>query len=110
MAKGHANVCPGCSRHCPMGKPHCKYGQKYFEKLKEKEASGENQQESRPKYKWEKFVRHEGALWKLLLVSGRSKKALKKGKLTEAAILSPLDEDEQEQLMELLGKLSETLG
>jgi len=33
MAKQAMNVCPGCSKHCPMGSPRCKYGRKYFEKL-----------------------------------------------------------------------------
>jgi len=107
MAKQAMNVCPGCSKHCPMGSPRCKYGRKYFEKLaQEKEIP----QEIRRHYKWEKLVHQGGLVWQLLWVASRSKKALRKKELTEHELLLALDNDELEQLQQLLEKISATIG
>ena len=51
-----------------------------------------------------------GLAWKLLWVSSRSKKALRRKDLTEQALLSVLDESEQAQLEALLDKISGNLG
>lgn len=93
-----------------MGSVRCKYGRKYFEKMEKAEAVSGQKSEDGPSYKWEKLVMQGGLAWKLLWVSSRGKKALRKGKITERELLAPLDEDEQERLKELLEKLSDTLG
>ena len=108
MPKRPKDVCPGCSRHCPMESVRCKYGRKYFGKMAE--AVSAQPSEDSPHYKWEKHVAQGGLAWKLLWVSSRSKKALRRKDLTEQALLSVLDETEQAQLEALLDKISGNLG
>ena len=110
MAKGCKDVCPGCSRHCSLDHVRCKYGQKYVEKIRKAEADGHPATEDKHHYKWEKYVAQGSLAWKLLWVSSRSKKALRRKKLTEQQLLNVLDEAEQAQLDALLDKISDMLG
>ena len=113
MAKDR-DVCPGCSRHCPMGQPRCKYGQKYFEKRQKQQAEQAlRAQEEHPSgrhCKWEKYIKEGGLTWKLLWAGKKSKKALRRKKKTEMQLMSALTETEKEQLGVLLDKILETLG
>ena len=110
MAKGRKDVCPGCSKHCSMNHVRCKYGQKYVEKIREADADRHQAPEDKHHYKWEKYVAQGGLAWKLLWVSSRGKKALRRKKLTEQQLLSALDEAELAQLNALLDKISDMLG
>ena len=110
MAKGCKDVCPGCSRHCSLDHVRCKYGQKYVEKIRKAEADGHPATEDKHHYKWEKYVAQGRLAWKLLWVSSRRKKALRRKKLTEQQLLNVLDEAEQAQLDALLDKISDMLG
>ena len=107
-------VCPGCSRHCPMGQLRCKYGQKYFEKRQKQQAvqadCTQKADEDRRRCKWEKHVKEGGLAWKLLWAGRVGKKTLRRKKKTEAQVLSALTEPEKEQLGVLLDKIIETLG
>ena len=97
-------TCPGCSKHCPMGAPRCKYGRAYFEKQAAKQT-----EQSAKKCKWKTRVTPDSALWQLLSVSRRLKKALCHGEITEARLLSALDAQEQQALSVLLNRLENTL-
>lgn len=110
MAKRRQDVCPGCSRHCSLNHVRCKYGQKYIEKIRTPDADSHQTPEDNHHYKWEKYVAQGGLAWKLLWVSSRSKKALRRKKRTEQALLDALDEGEQAQLDALLEKLLDSLG
>ena len=110
MAKGRKDVCPGCSRHCSLNHVRCKYGQKYIEKIRKADADSHHAPESKRHYKWEKLVAQGGLAWKLLWVSSRSKKALRRKQLTEQELLSALDDAAQAQLNAILDQLLDRLG
>ena len=97
--KCEANRCPGCSRHCCLDAPKCKYGCKYAMKM-------QAQPEPKKKYKWEKFADREGVLGQLILSGRRAKKALLGRKSTEEQLLKNLSAQEREQLACLLAKLA----
>ena len=97
MKQTKQTVCPGCSRHCPMGAEHCKYGRRYFAKLAETE-----QQKT---YKWEKYVEKNGLVWQLLMTARRIKKTLRSQKLTEEQLLAALDQEQRQQFSELKKKM-----
>jgi len=90
------DTCPGCSRHCPMNRLHCKYGEKYFAKRQEKP-------------KWAALVSEKGLLWQLLSTSKNVKKALKRKETTEEELLACLSGEEKDLLMETLQKISVSL-
>lgn len=93
--KNDCGRCPGCGKHCVMGKEGCKYGVKYFEK----------QQAEDKECKWEKFVENGGLVWRLLMLGRNTKKALKKNRATEAQLMGTLTAEEKEQLSDILEKL-----
>lgn len=101
MGKHHSDVCPGCSRHCSLSHVRCKYGQRYIEKLQAHE-------DSKPRRKWEKHVTQGGLTWKLLFTASSIKKALRKKRITEEALLATLSSQERGQLLALLAKLEKT--
>ena len=102
MKKEKIPTCPGCGRHCPLSHPRCKYGRDYLEKLQKKEAETP---EKKKRFKWEGLVEKDGLLWQLLLTGCSIKKALRKKRTTEAALLQQLSDQEQMQLSEILKKL-----
>lgn len=112
MGKHRQDVCPGCSRHCPLSHVRCKYGQKYVEKQRRaQDASPGNIKESNKKRrKWEKYVTQDSTLWKLLFTGNRLKRALRKGQITERQIHLALSGEEQAQLRTLLEKITRMLG
>ena len=114
MANRQADVCPGCSRHCAASNVHCKYGQRYFEKMQKTEAAetlcAQEKDTKKHRRKWEKRVKEGGLTWKLLWVGSQSKQALRRKKLTEHELMATLNETEQAQLDALLGKISGIFG
>lgn len=114
MDRSRQSVCPGCSRHCRESDVRCKFGHKHFERIQKKQAEEkpcEKKKESeKRRRKWEKHVQQGGLIWKLLLLGSRSKKALRKGKLTEMELLAALDQSEQAQLDALIEKLLRIAG
>lgn len=108
MKQNQKAVCPGCSRHCSMDNVRCKYGQKYFEKTCAQQAAasaGEKDKRGRRR-KWEKHVEAGGTGWKLLWTAGCFKRALRSGKLTEAQMISGLNDEERAQLGLLLDRIA----
>ena len=93
------NRCPGCSRHCSMQNVRCKYGRKHFAALEE--AAKE-----KPKYEWEKYVSRDGLAHRLLLVTRKTRKALCKGSLSEAELISAFSEGERIVLKSILAKMA----
>lgn len=93
------NRCPGCSRRCPMQSVRCKYGRKYFASL----AEAENE---KPKYEWEKYVSRDGLAHRLLLVTRKTRKALCKGSISEADLISAFSEGERIVLKSILAKMA----
>lgn len=79
-------------------------------KTRRADADGHPAPEDDHHYKWEKYVAQGSLAWKLLWVSSRSKKALRRKELTEQELLSALDEAEQEQLDTLLDNVPDMLG
>lgn len=102
--KDKTNRCPGCSRHCPLNAPRCKYGCRYVSKLK-----NQTQEAETPLRKWERDVQRGGLLWRLLYVSRWMKKALRKGCISEKELLSLLDESHQQELAVALAALEACL-
>jgi len=102
-------VCPGCSKHCPMASPRCKYGRAYFAKQTQKEnikqTKNTSNSPSRSSYKWEAYVTRGGPAWLMLLTLRNAKKALRKGRVTEAQLLRRLTDEDRLQLTALLQKL-----
>ena len=99
-------VCPGCSRHCPIGTPKCKYGRNYFAKCQPCPKAAEHPCEAKSR-KWKESVK-KGGLTHLLLKSAKSiKKGLKRGVLTEEALLSRLTPSEKESLEAIMKKLTD---
>lgn len=106
---GKKDVCPGCSRHCPLDHVRCKYGRKYVEKRgKEQEAAQSADEKSSRKTgrKWEKHVTQGGTAWKLLLTARTLKRALRKEQITEAQLLGSLTPQDLAALDALLDHLN----
>lgn len=107
---GKQDVCPGCSRHCPLDHVRCKYGQKYIEKQRRalEGAPGNQKQDSKKmrRRKWEKYAAKGSASWTLFETSSRLKRALRKETITERQIHLALSDEEQAQLRALLAKIS----
>lgn len=101
MKKDKAPVCPGCSRHCPMGAPRCKYGVRYFAQLEEKTEK----KAAAPAHKWEKLVARDGLGWQVLSAGCAVKKTLRRGEATEEQIFAVLTPEEKTVLIEILKKL-----
>lgn len=98
------HACPGCHKHCPFGKPRCKYGRAYFEKQQRAEAAAlERNQRKAPK--WAAFVTDGGLLWQLLRTGKSVKKTLRRKQTAEAELLSLFTAQEQDALTALLEKL-----
>jgi len=95
MKKEQSGVCPGCKRRCQADALRCKYGRAYFAKMAAQQYE----------YKWEAYTEKGGLAWRLLLTGRRVKKALRKGRATEAEVFSALTAQEQETLSALLSKL-----
>ena len=110
MAKGRKDVCPGCSRHCSLDHVRCQYGRKYVEEIRKAEEENHQPPEEAHRFKWEKYVAQGGLAWKMLWVSSRSKKALRRKERSEQQLMSALDEDERAQLNAMLDKISDMLG
>lgn len=108
MKKQEQAVCPGCSRHCTADAIRCKRGRAYFSKLRENAPDAQFSQQTEPhrKHKWERNVAQNGVMWQLFSISRRIKKALHHGEISEAQLLSALNESEKVQLSEILRKLN----
>lgn len=106
MGKQKTDVCPGCSRHCPLSHVRCKYGEKYIEKRRrDQQAAGQlltKGEDGKPRRKWEKYVTQGSTFWKLLLTASRLKKALRKEQITEAQLLAALTPQDRAMLDALL--------
>ncbi len=96
-------VCPGCSRHCSMDAPRCKYGKKYFAKCCPCPAIAEKAGKAR---KWKDALEKDGLIRRLLKTGKRIRKGLKRGEITESALLSRLTPSEKESLEAVLEKLN----
>ena len=94
--------CPGCSRHCCLDAPRCKYGCRYCQKSQPAEKKTK-------KHKWRQFVQADGALAQLIDTGRRARKALARGEAVEAQLLASLSPEEQESLRALLEKLNAAL-
>ena len=102
MKNEHMPVCPGCSRHCPANAVRCKYGRAYFTKHPPAEAACSG----KPKgHKWKAFVEKDGVLLNYLISGKKIKKALCHQKVSEAALLSLLTEEEKHVLSAITQKL-----
>lgn len=102
--KNKSNRCPGCSRHCTLDAPRCKYGCRYSAKMENRKK-----QEEAPMRKWERDVRRGGLLWRMLHVSRWMKKSLRKGCVSEKELLALLDETHQRELASALAALEACL-
>lgn len=102
--KNKTNCCPGCSRHCSLDAPRCKYGCRYLSKLEERKQENEA-----PLRKWERDVQRGGLLWRLLRVGRKMKKAMKKGCISEKELLALLDETHRRELASALSALEASL-
>lgn len=102
--KNKSNHCPGCSRHCSLNAPRCKYGCRYIAKLEKQKQTCET-----PLRKWERDVQRGGLLWRLLHVSRWMKKALRDGCTSEKELLCLLDESHQRDLALALSALEACL-
>ena len=105
MKKHKEDVCPGCSRHCTRNEIRCKRGRAYFAEHGADGLKVHPADEKRKKRKWEKYVDEGGLVWRMLFVSLRAKKALRRGKIDEAKLISVLDEQDRVQLDRILKKL-----
>jgi len=108
MKKQKANVCTGCSRHCTAENVRCKHGRAYFAIAAQAKAPEGGMQ--KPARKWERGLTPGGSLWQLLTLSRRMKKALRGGEIKEQKVISVLTQAEQQQLLQLIGKLDGALG
>ena len=97
-------VCPGCSRHCPMSAPKCKYGRNYSAKCQPCPKTSEQTSEAKPG-KWKKSIEKGGLTHQLLRTAKTIKKGLKHGQLSEEALLRRLTPPEAENLEAILKKL-----
>ena len=97
-------VCPGCSRHCPMGTARCKYGRNYFAKCRPCPKAQEQSSEASPR-KWKKSIEKGGLTHLFMKTAKEIKKGLKRGVLSEEALLSRLNPTEKESLEAILNKL-----
>jgi len=95
-------VCPGCSRHCPANAVRCKYGRTYFAKHPPAETACSAKQKG---CKWKAIVKKDSLLWNYLISTKKIKKALCHQKITEAAFLALLTEEEQRSLGIITEKL-----
>ena len=111
MKNNDVERCPGCGKHCPMGKAGCGYGRKYFAKLESKSVARPAARpapkpaaadDSRPK--WEKHVKTGGLAWQLITTGRSMKEALKSGAVTEEKLFAHLSSGERAILKELLVK------
>ena len=113
MGKQKTDVCPGCSRHCPLSHVRCKYGKKYIEKhRRDQQAAGHlsvKGEEKKPRRKWEKHVMQGSTVWKLLFTASRLKKALRKEHITEAQLLAALTPQDRAMLDALLERISSSI-
>ena len=111
-------VCPGCSKHCPLSNPKCKYGQKYAAKQKEKEEARKctapetalgtvqcRKKHACKRKKWENYVQERGLAWKLIASGRKMKKILREGKTGEEALFAQLNEADRRVLEEILDNL-----
>lgn len=92
--------CPGCSKHCPLSAPRCKYGRTYAAKKMEKEIK------PKCKHKWEGYVTLQGEIWQMLTLSRAIKKGLCHSRVTETQLLSAITPEQRQALAEILQKLS----
>ena len=101
--------CPGCSKHCPLSAPKCKYGCRYAQKCAASAAANcaANGCKSTDKHsrKWKKRVEKGGLLHLLLKTGKRIKKGLHRDSVTEEKLLSMLAPSEKESLEAILRKL-----
>lgn len=95
------NCCPGCSRHCCLDKPKCKYGCRYCAKLQ-----AEKENKTAKKHKWEKYVNRNNAFGMTIRIGRKLKKALLKKEITEAQLLHVLNGQERDTLAALLEKIN----
>ena len=110
MKKRNENVCPGCSRHCPMNDVRCKRGARYFAgigdmKMKSSDTKGDPPGKlTSKKCKWERYVAEGNLLWQLLHISRHLKRLLRSG-IPEGRLLSVLNEEERDHLESILNKI-----
>ena len=103
MKKDKQNTCPGCSRHCPLSAPRCKYGRNYLAKIQKSEAKPLKVKEK--KYKWEKYAPKNGLAWKLLFAARKAKRALRDERIPEERLFAVLSAEERQSLNAILEKL-----
>ena len=103
-------MCPGCSRHCTRDNPRCKRGRAYFAQMRDGvPKAAAVRKGSGKKRRWEKHVAEGGTAWQLICVGRRAKKALRREEISEAQLMSALNDQEREQLSLLLKKVDERL-
>lgn len=110
MGKQKEDVCPGCSRHCPLSRVRCKYGEKHIEKLRKAQCAppdaAKEGGKSRKRRKWESYVANDTTAWKLLWTGSLLKRSLRKGRITAQQIHLALNDEEEAQLCTLLEKIN----
>jgi len=110
LKKQKTDVCPGCSKRCTRDNPRCKRGRAYFEQMRDGEPKAAAVRKgSGKKCRWEKYVAEGGAVWQLICVGKRAKKALRREEISESQLMSALNDQEREQLSLLLKKVDERL-
>jgi len=87
------NVCPHCSRHCPLDAPRCKKGREYRKKI---DAGGME----KPRYA---SLSRDEKIARCLRKLGKKCKQCEPGTIPE--ILTPLDDSQRDLLLELLEKI-----
>ena len=104
MKKDQIPVCPGCSKHCPLSAPRCKYGRNYAGKI---QLNPDQAPDTRKKGKlrWKALLARDGVIRQLLTTGKQIKKALRHGCITEAQLLDLLSVPEQEALLTMLARL-----
>ena len=103
MGKRKEDVCPGCSRHCPLDHVRCKYGQKYLEKQQKKDRTEKRRR------RWEKYAAEGSPVWTLLDTASRLKRSVRKETISVQQIHLVLSGEEQTQLCALLEKINRIL-
>jgi len=97
------NVCPGCSKHCPLNAPRCKYGIRHAAKLQKKATACATKKQKQ--YKWERHTAKGGPAHLMLTVSRSAKKALCHEKTTEERMFASFTPAEKELFASLLAKI-----
>jgi len=98
MAKDRCGRCPGCGKHCELTSPRCKYGRAYTAQC----CAGKDGKKAP---RWAAYAPEGGLAWRLLDLSRRLKRSLRKARCTEPQLLAALTPQELALLDAIFTKL-----